>query len=124
MGQSLAALWQPTPFRVDFAWEGEVLVSLGDGTTSALYLKSWTGRIDLKGPASIVQEKERTRLVYRTSDGRRAHLELRPVEEGAVQVRFFVEGKQRWERLGMVLEVTPDEGFYGLTERPIQGIFQ
>ncbi|MCR4391700.1 MAG: hypothetical protein NUV94_02710 [Candidatus Acetothermia bacterium] len=61
-------------------------------------------------------------LTYRVTDGRVARVVLRMVEEGVVQVRFSIAGKARWERLGVVLEVGAEEGFYGLMERPEQGI--
>lgn len=111
----------PSPLTVACFYDGETLVSLAGFGRSALYLNGWAGHVYLVGLPHVVEDERGTRLTYRTSDGRTAHLEIRTVEEDAVQMRFYVVGKRRWERLGVVLEVTAGEGFYGLTERPVQG---
>ncbi len=121
-GHPLDLVVRAVPFGVEFVHGASAVVALAAGDCSALYLNGWAGPVHLVGVPQAVEDERGTRLTYRTSDGRRAHVELRPVEEGAIQVRFTVGGKRRWERLGVALEVTPDEGFYGLTERPVPGI--
>ncbi|MBC7220067.1 glycoside hydrolase family 31 protein [Candidatus Bipolaricaulota bacterium] len=121
-GRPIDVSLQLVPFGLELVHGGRSLVALADGTRSALFLNGWAGRVNLVGLPHMVEDEDGTRLTYRTSDGRTARVELRSVEEGALQVRFFVEGKARWERLGVALRVTPEEGFYGLTERPVQGI--
>lgn len=111
-----------SPFAVACSYDEGALVSLAATGQSALYLNGWAGRVYLVGVPHVAEDEDGTRLTYRTSDGRTAHVELRSVEEGAIQIRFHVEGKARWERLGVTLGVTESEGFYGLMERPVQGI--
>ncbi len=122
--QPLTVAIRPIPFALHFVYANRTAVALAAGAHSALYVNGWAGRVDLVGVPHVTKDEGVTRLAYRTSDGRTAHVELRPVEEGAIQVRFAVEGKARWERLGVALEVTAEEGFYGLMERPVQGILQ
>lgn len=76
----------------------------------------------LVGVPRVAEDEGGTWPPYGTSNSRTAYVGIRPVEEGAVQVRFAAEGKRRWERLGVALEVTADEGFYGLTARPLPGL--
>ncbi|QAA76679.1 MAG: hypothetical protein BIP78_0913 [Candidatus Bipolaricaulis sibiricus] len=122
VGRPLSVAVRPTPLRIDFAHGESAVVALADSSRSALYLNGWAGRVYLVGVPHVVEDEDGTRLIYRTSDGRTARVELRSVEQGAIQVRFVVDDKARWERLGVALEVTADEGFYGLTERPAPGI--
>lgn len=121
-GQALDVAIRDTPFAAALSYGGEPVVEVGDVSRSALYLNGWAGRVSLIGPPRVVEDGEGTTLTYRTSDGRSARVALRRVEEGAIQVRFSVAGKARWERLGITLRVSEGEGFYGLLERPVQGI--
>ncbi|HRS13874.1 MAG TPA: glycoside hydrolase family 31 protein [Candidatus Bipolaricaulis sp.] len=121
-GQALDVAIRDTPFAAALSYGGELVVEVGDVSRSALYLNGWAGRVSLIGPPRVVEDEDETTLTYRTSDGRTARVALRPVEEGAIQVRFSVAGKARWERLGITLRVSEGEGFYGLLERPVQGI--
>lgn len=121
-GQALDVAIRDTPFAAVFTSGGKTVVEVVDANRSALYVNGWGGRAPLVGPPRVVKDGDGTELTYRTSDGRTARVELRPVEEGAIQVRFSVAGKARWERLGITLRVSEDEGFYGLLERPVQGI--
>ncbi|MFH1610153.1 MAG: TIM-barrel domain-containing protein [Candidatus Bipolaricaulota bacterium] len=118
----MTASLQERPFSVGFSCEGKHLVSLAAFGKSALYVNGWAGRVYLVGVPQVTRDGDAVQLTYRTSDGRTARVSLRPVEEGAVQVRFSLSGKARWERLGATFRVTPTEGFYGLMERPAQGI--
>lgn len=121
-GQPLAVAIRPAPLQVVLSWEGERRVVLGQEGKPALYVTGWAGRRELVGLPQVSEDGRRTELLYRLSDGRAARVEIRPVGDGAIQVRFSVQRKARWERLGVVLSVTPKEGFYGLLERPVQGI--
>ncbi|MCX7843998.1 MAG: hypothetical protein N2507_01310 [Candidatus Bipolaricaulota bacterium] len=114
---------QESPFGLSLAWEGRELVRLGQGGRPAFYVQSWPGRVELRRLLSVREEPTGRTLVFRTSDGRRAEVAVSHAQEGTVRLTFRVEGKARWERLGVVLEVTPDEGFYGLLECPTQGLF-
>ena len=122
VGQPLEVTVRHAPFAASFPYGGETVVDLADAGRSGLYVNGWAGRVHLVGLPYAVEDEDGIRLAYRTSDGRTAHVELRPVEEGAIQVRFSVQGKARWERLGVALGVSAEEGFYGLMERPVQGI--
>jgi alpha-D-xyloside xylohydrolase len=109
------------PLSIAFSYEGMPVVSLSAADRTAFYLVDREGRTDLIGPPVERIDGETTILIYLTADGRAATVTLKPVEEGAIQVCFVVEEKGEFEKLGVVLRVGEEEGFYGLMERVVQG---
>lgn len=122
VGSALPYALQGRPLAVEYRFEGVPLVNLADVGRSAFYV---AGRRDIRlvGPLAAIQEGDRVELSCWTTDGRRARLSLEPASEGALRVRFQVEGLRSSERLGASLHVAPDEAFYGLMERVRQGLF-
>jgi alpha-D-xyloside xylohydrolase len=106
---------------IAFSYGGSALVALSAEGRSAFYLIDREGRTDLIGPPVERIDGETTELVCRTTDGRTATITLSPVGEGAVQVRFTIDAKGEFEKLGAVFRVGESEGFYGLMERVVQG---
>jgi len=103
-------------------WEEQLLVRLGGAGRPAFYVQSWPGPVELRELLAVEERGATRTLLFRTGDGRRAQVLWGPAEEETVRLVFRVEGKHRWERLGLRLSVTPEEGFYGLLECPVQGI--
>lgn len=107
----------------------------------ALALESGAGPLPLLGgldtPAFYVARREeqtaiRTCVVtMRTdmhlvadadlADGRKATLEIAPGPQDSIRITFRVIDKGEFEKLGVVLGVGAEEGFYGLMERVVQG---
>ena len=88
---------------------------------SALYVTDGKKRVGLVGAPTERRDGDATELVYETADGRKATVRVAPAEEGACRVRFTVEGEGEFEKLGATFRVAPDEAFYGLMERVVQG---
>ena len=110
------------PFAVAFSYKGKDLTALSSKGGPAFYLVKDDGtRVTLTGAPKVSQTADAETYTFATSDGRTASVELKPVQEDAVQVRFLVDGKTSSELLGADFGVTADEAFYGLMERTVQG---
>jgi alpha-glucosidase (family GH31 glycosyl hydrolase) len=117
----LSASVATEPLSISFTWNGTPVTALWAEGRSALYLTEGKSRVDLVGAPKERREGEATELIYATSDGRTATVTIAPAEEGACQVRFVIEGKGEFEKLGAAFRVGAEEGFYGLMERVVQG---
>jgi len=109
------------PLAIVFSYNGSPLTALRADGRSAFYLVDGETRIDLVDPPVDRFDDAVTALVFHTVDGRTVAMTVAPAEEGAVQVRFAVDEKGEFEKLGVAFRVGASEGFYGLMERVVQG---
>lgn len=106
------------PFGIRF---DPPLPQLQGGETSAFYVWSKDGKAALDGPPVERGTEDDPHFVYRTTDGRTATIQIERGPEETLRVRFSVEPKSEFEKLGVSFRVGEGEGFYGLMERVVQG---
>ena len=95
--------------------------ALGADGQSAFYVVRRKEPFDVIGPPIAWVGGERIDAACSMADGRKATIAILPDSSGAVRVRFAVERKGEFEKLGVRLGAGEEEGFYGLMERVIQG---
>lgn len=109
------------PLGLSFVQENLLLTEVRSDRHSAVYLIDGKDRVDLVGPPATRQEYPTTALTYHTTDGRVVVVTIGEALEGAIQVRVAPSQKGEFEKIGIVFRVGPNEGFYGLMERVVQG---
>lgn len=113
---------QGQPFALTLKYEDKKLVTLSGGEESAFFFLDRTGvEVKLQGPAERVESCAGVEYIYRITDERKARIMIMPADHGGVKLRFRIDDKDEGERLGLRMKVSPDEAFYGLMERVVQG---
>ena len=109
------------PPSVAFPEIAQAFPELRADGSAAFYVVSDGERIDLVGPPIERDDADGVRLAYTTADGRTATIEISDGPDATIRVRFTLDIKGEFEKLGVRLLVDPADGFYGLMERVVQG---
>jgi len=116
---AIAPMISETPLSIAFL--GSEFPALNGGDRPAFFVRRGGERIELVGSPIERSAAGGDHLVYETEDGRTASVTVTVGPEETILVRFSVELKGEFEKLGLSLRVSESEGFYGLMERVIQG---
>ncbi len=121
--ETWSALILTEPFAVSFTQiEWEITSSLLSKEGPALFFETSAGRQTLTGPPlSITREKNRFEAEYATTDGRRASVAIAPGGKETVSLSFSVTPLEGVGKLGAVFLAPPEERYYGLMERVVDG---
>ena len=109
------------PLRLQVTFHGSEILTLGDGDLPPFALVSEAGRADLRGPLDSAEDGDDVVLSGQLSDGRVATVRVGTSGEGAAEIQFHVADRSADEKHVAYLKVGPEEGFYGIMERVVQG---
>jgi alpha-glucosidase (family GH31 glycosyl hydrolase) len=115
-----------TPFRIGFSHADKHLVTLGEsgGLAGFSIVTAEGAKVVPEGLPLVKEDREKntTTFLYGLSDGRSALVRVAAAAEGAAEISIVPEPVVDSDRIVIHLEVTKDEGFYGLLEKVVDGV--
>jgi alpha-glucosidase (family GH31 glycosyl hydrolase) len=121
VASDVVATVKAAPLAIDLTFGGLPLTAARSPGHTGLSLCNGLSRNDFLTLDTCSDVDGGVALSYKTVDDRAASVFVGPSTQGAVQVRFSVADKREDEHLCLELQVTPDEAFFGLMERVVQG---